>query len=276
MVAAVTAYDSQTVFNIVSESSPLVTVPQLGSLVVYSVPSPTGNVSQAQFITVNETSAAAYASQVQAIVLYRGRVDNHKIRVWSFSLDGHDFYVVTLGETVTLVYDLTTDSWAEWSTTGYEVWRAHRGINWITMGADTFDDAGAQSNVVAGDNAYGLLWTLNPEVGHDENPETGEVELFNRKVIGGVQQKLRETHPIGGAYVLASAGTPELTGANITLRTSDDMGNTWDSHGTVTVEINNFSQEFAWRSLGLIRAPGKLFEITDTGAVVRIDSLDIR
>lgn len=276
MVAAVTAYDSQTSFSVVAESSPLATMSQLNSLVVYNYPADTGYLSQTSFVTVAESNPIAYVSQLQAIVVYRGRVDNHSVRVWTFSLDGHDFYVVTLGEEVTLVYDLSTDSWSEWSTTGYDVWRAHKGINWISMGQETYQDQGSQSNVVAGDNNYGLLWTLNPEVGYDEDPETGEEVVINRKVVGGVQQKLRETIRVNGAYLLACSGSPQLSGASVTLRTSDDMGNTWANHGTVTAEVNNFTQEFAWRSLGLIRAPGRLFEITDNGATVRIDSLDIR
>jgi hypothetical protein len=50
--------------------------------------------------------------------------------------------------------------------------------------------------------------------------------------------------------------------------------------GSITVRLtvtpSDYSQEFAWRSLGLIRAPGRMFELSDNGAAVRIDGLDIR
>lgn len=276
MVSAVTGKDGQTFVSIVGESSPAVKVSMLFPVVIYNYPSDYEYTSQVFVNVVAESRATAYDSQSFVVVVYRGRVENHMVRVWAFSLDGHDFYVITLGENTTFVYDLTTGQWSEWATTGYDVWRAHKGINWLGMGADTYGDSAAQSNVVAGDNNYGLLWTLNPEVGYDENPETGVAESFNRKVIGGVQQKMRETSPIGAAYLLCSAGSPQLTGSSFTLRSSDDGGKSWANHGTIDVTVGDYRQEYVWRSLGLIKQPGKLFEITDSGASVRIDSLDIR
>jgi len=45
--------------------------------------------------------------------------------------------------------------------------------------------------------------------------------------------------------------------------------------GAITVEPGNYFQEFAWRSLGKIGAPGRLFQLVDYGAFARIDELDI-
>lgn len=144
------------------------------------------------------------------------------------------------------------------------------------MGKVSFSQ-GANTKIVMGDDVFGLLWTLDPNQGYDEAPRVDlEDQEFTRQVVGGMPMRMRETQKVGAAYLTADMGTPQLTGANITLRTSDDYGKTWNDHGTITVEPDNYNQEFVWRSLGLIKHPGRMFEITDNGASVRIDGLDIR
>ena len=76
-------------------------------------------------------------------------------------------------------------------------------------------------------------------------------------------------------FLNVSLGAPTVTGAAITLRTSDDGGHSFYSHGDVTITPANYSQEIAWRGLGLIRAMGRVFEITDRGAAVRINAADM-
>jgi hypothetical protein len=144
------------------------------------------------------------------------------------------------------------------------------------MGANAFT-AGATSNVLAGDDNYGLLWAVEPERGYDESPRPDLADLgFTRRAIGGVPIRLRNTMQIGAVYLTMNLGDPQFLGAGVTLRTSADSGNTWVDHGTLTVTPNDYNQEFAWRSLGLVRAPGRIFELTDNGAAARIDGLDIR
>lgn len=217
-------------------------------------------------------------TQLAVLAAVRGRVENHKIRAWTFSLDGHDFYVLRLDDTESLVMDMSTGQWAKWSSPEEDFWRAWNGMNWLGMSRDTFL-SGAQSQIVAGDDTYGLLWTIDPDLGYDHNPrygEDGDPHAFDRTVIGGVAVRLRETQKVGAAYLVASVGSPQITGAGITLRTSDDYGKTWTSHGTVTITPSDYSQELVWRSIGLMKAPGRIFELSDSGATVRIDSLDIR
>lgn len=275
MVSAVTGSDGQTFVSIVGESSPAVKVSLLTPVVVYNYPADYDYTSQAYTVAVAESQAQVYDSQSFVVVVYRGRLENYNVRTWTFNLDGHEFYCITLGETSTLVYDLTTEQWAEWSTPGYDVWRAHRGCNWVSLSTESYS-SGANSTVVAGDNNYGRLWFVDPTIGYDEDVVTGENTPFARKVIAGVKGSMRQTQQVGAVYLTASMATPQLTGASITLRTSDDAGNNWTDHGTITVEPGNYDQEFSWRSLGAIRRPGRLFEITDDGASVRIDSLDMR
>ena len=201
--------------------------------------------------------------------------NSYRVRAFPFSLDGHDYYVLHLGQQSTVVYDLTTGQWAEWGSPDLPYWRLNYGFNWLSMPGSAYT-SGNTSNALCGDFLNGQLWTLKPEQGYDEDLMTGEAIPFTRRVVGGVPMRLRETQKVGAAYVTASIGVPSLTGAEITLRTSDDNGYTWTDHGTITATADDYDQEYVWRSLGLIKAPGRIFEITDTGATVRIDGLDIR
>lgn len=216
------------------------------------------------------------ATQAFVFAAVRGRIEDRRMRAWGCRLDGHDFYILRLDETETVVYDLTTGQWTKWESPERIFLRTAVGMNWDGMTTATFS-GGANSTIVAGDDTFGLLWTLDPTIGFDNNPSDSDVEMaFTRTVVGGVPMRLRDTQQVGAVYVTASLGNPQLSGADITLRTSDDSGNTWQDHGTITINPGDYEQELVWRSLGLIRAPGRIFEISDNGASVRIDGLDMR
>lgn len=243
---------------------------------VYNIPTVGLRASQGLVTTVTKTTNTIRSSQAVVTSVVKGRIDNRKIRCWPFSQDGHDYYVLRLGDTRTLVYDLTTDCWAHWSDPDTEYWRPQCGMNWLDMDNPSFTIDGMTSNAICGDDNFGLIWCIVPEQGYDEPPRTDlEDAAFPRKIVGGLPQRLRETTPVGAVYLTMNLGEPQFTGAGVTLRTSDDNGQNWTNHGTITITPGDYSQEFVWRSLGLIRAPGRIFEISDNG-VDRIDSLDMR
>jgi hypothetical protein len=70
-------------------------------------------------------------------------------------------------------------------------------------------------------------------------------------------------------------GDPAYTDAGVMLEISDDAGVTFDDMGTVTVTAGDTSPELSWYSLGQITAPGRLFRITDDGAIARIDGMEM-
>ena len=194
-----------------------------------------------------------------------------QIVAFSVSLDGHEFYVLRLGERETLVYDLTTNTWASWDSPGRSVWRANSGTNWIGV-LGSGDMGTMATNIVLGDDGFGTLWTLDPEAGYDEGPFDGDNnENFTRTVTGGIPIRGRPSPRCNAVDLTASVGDPGMTDTAIQLRYSDDNGRTWFSAGTVIVRPNVFSTELRWRSLGLMKAPGRIFEVIDTGATVRID-----
>ena len=199
-----------------------------------------------------------------------------KLKAWTFSLDGHDMYVLRLGDDSTIVYDLTTQKWAQWDSFNRPVWRGGVGMIWLGMNRAGYT-AGAGSNIVVGDDTYGLLWTLDPTSGLDASPTNGaDPEQFPRAVIGGIPMRGRISPRNNSVFLTASVGDPDFTGATVKLEISDDNGRTFEDCGDITLEAGNYFTELEWRSLGLIRAPGRVFRFTDTGAAVRIDGADAR
>jgi hypothetical protein len=214
-------------------------------------------------------------SQTKVMAVIRGRIANPRLRAWTFSLDGHDFYVLRLGDESTLVYDVYSEQWMDWSTADEEFWRVNTGMNWSGAVGLT-EDYG--SNVVVGDDTYGLLWFLDPEQPYDEDPDSSAPEqenYFERVVMGQFAVRGREAVPCYAAFLTTDMGDPAYTGAGVTLYTSDDSGETFLDHGLVTVTAGQESPQLLWTSLGQITAPGRLFKIVDDGAVARIDGLEM-
>lgn len=194
------------------------------------------------------------------------------LRCWEFSLDGHDFYVLRLGPSETLVYDLTTGQWSSWKSPELDYLRAHVGQNWVGM-TDTLRSF--ETDVVAGDDTEGILWILDPTSGLDDNITAGSA-AFRCVVNGGVPFNGRDAKACSGVEVVVALGDPTIADAYIQLRTSDDLGNTWIDHGIQTLTTDSFDQVVEWYSLGLMQQPGRIFEFSDSGATVRIGRADLR
>ena len=241
-------------------------------------PTPEARVSQA-FANVVVGGAAPQSSVAQAFVnvVALGETGSRRVRAFSFSLDGHDFYVLHLGRFDTLVFDLSTGQWFDWRSTDRNLWRAVHGINWIGIGAGSLDIADHNANVVAGDDEFGLLWFLDPEQGFDDDPIDGSEVAFERIVTGGVPIRRRDTVRCNEVYLSAVKGEFDISleAPFVRLQTSDDADRSYQNQGSVSVVSGDFEQEFAWRSLGLIGAPGRTFEITDN-CLARIDNLEMR
>lgn len=199
--------------------------------------------------------------------------DDVRHRVWGFSLDGHKYVVFRLGPSASLIFDRTTRTWSEWESPGRDNWRAHVGWNWVGMSADSFATPG--TDVVAGDDASGVLFRLDPEYGRDDRSTTAS-DYFTRAAIGLVTLDGRETAPCGAVTLSLSLGHPSQSGAYISLLTSDDQGQTWLDHGSKLVSSADYSTVIEWRGLGLMRAPGRVFKFSDNGACVRLSAADMR
>jgi len=177
-------------------------------------------------------------------------------KAWIFTLDGHTFYVLNRVEGKTLVYDMTTGQWQRWFT-GYRPFRnMFRGIMW-------------KGRVIAADRLNAKVWELDPYSELDE-----EITDIQRAVSGFLAIRGKERYRQGSMRVTASVGFPNLAGSQLQMRFSDDGGNTWVGPFNIEIEDGELNQEIKYRSLGAMRAPGRIWEFYDVGGLLRIDGVD--
>jgi hypothetical protein len=244
-------------------------------MVAYNIPADYINAAQAGAWAAFRQSSTMRATNTGVLAVARGTIDNPKLKAWTFTLDGHDFFVLKLGTgRKTLVYDLSTGQWSHWSSNSQEHWRASEGMNWVSSGSNPNDYG---SNVVVGDDSYGLLWILDPEYGIDQGLLSSLDDVtFPRVATGQATAKSRQFIPVYNVTLEASRGQPALTANTVTLSYSDDQGNSYvTADQDITVVAGDYAQEYRWLSLGHMKAPGRLFKIEDNGAFARIDALDV-
>ncbi len=220
-------------------------------------------------------AAVFYGNRVQVVQAYvlaaiRGRVYDPRIRAWTFTLDGHDYYVLRLGTASTLVYDTNSEQWYIWGSRDSDLWSAYNGINWV--------GAGYSSNVIVGDDINGSIYQLDPDYDFDDDRLVGNENprQFLRQITGQIIKRGYDAAPCFEVQLLGSIGDMANTDLTaVTLATSDDSGHTYDDQGTVTLDNADYTARASWLSLGSIVAPGRLFRISDYGALKRIDSLEM-
>jgi hypothetical protein len=214
------------------------------------------------------------AAQAYVLVAARGRVADPRVRAWTFTLDGHDYYVLKLGNIETLVFDEHSQEWYSWGSGDGAIWRAYHGTNWVG-GRKFAQEFG--SNVVVGDDGNGALYFLNTELVDDDDALYG-VDVprpFTREATGQIFLEMGySSTPCYGVQLFGSIGQSD-SDLTVTLSVSDDRGITFRDVETKTLVATDYNARVNWQSLGSMRAPGRLFRITDTGALIRIDSLEM-
>jgi len=235
------------------------------------------------------------------------------IRGWSLYVNDHVFYVLNLGtQNETFAFDITTETWTTWSNITNPLFpdlpntilRQHGGKMVTTPNA---------TKMLVIDIASGIIWTVSEDYKYDDLTST-EYEPIKCIVTAGLPQRMRESSPCNEVYLTGAMGNPSVYRLDtyivtenedfivdsarrafismtsyipdvfddhpeyfsILLEYSDDNGRTWVSAGGFPVNFQDYTQEIAWRSLGQINAPGRLFRVTDYNLLPRIDGLDIR
>lgn len=244
-------------------AKPPVAISQAAGLVVYAPPSTklTRTSQAAALVPYSiEEAAVPRTSQVAALIVYKvSQPTESRTRAWTFTLDGHTFYVLDLGEEGTFLYDGVTNQWCRFITDGYSGWNMRNGTQW------------QQDRVVAGDTLYGYVWELNPNAVLDEGWRD-----IQHVVTGGVQLRSRVYIACDALRLQASVGQlDEVNGTTMQMQFSDDQGKTWSDTYVVELTEGDFQQEIAYRSLGSFMAPGRIFQITDVGGTIRIDGADV-
>ena len=209
-------------------------------------------------------------------VVCRGRPELAYVRAWTFTLDGHDYYVLQLQE-ITLVYDLHSQQWYNWGTLDRDLWRAQTGIDWnANVGKITGGTLGSTS-VIVGDYAEGSLYFLNTALSEDTGPQPGDAFLpYKRTVYGQIPLRGHNYVACDGVELTGSLGETSGVGdQTVTLSYSDNVGHTFVNAGPITVTPGQYSFVLQWPSLGSFKGPGRLFKIDDWGVLARIDSIDM-
>lgn len=235
---------------------------QMAVLVAYAPPPARyARVAQlgALLVKGGSPNVVAECAQIALLVAYATGVPNQsRTRAWTFTLDGHIFYVLNLGPEGTWVYDKTTQQWSKWCTAGTGQWNMNNGTMWGT------------NRIVGGDSINGYVWEMNPAAIFDDGWRD-----IDHVVTGGLVSRTRVYHSVDDLRLSCSVGQiDEVAGATMSMAYSDDQGKTWSDEFPLNLMLGDFSDEIVWRSLGSFNAPGRIFRISDVGGLVRIDGCD--
>jgi len=262
------------VFSLVDlDGAASVEVSQSGVFALGAFPAEEVHSTNTGLFVLGEAETVVRISSSLVLALAAGRIQDPSVRVWTFTLDGHDFYVIHLGVDETLIYDLSTELWYKWESSEEGPWSAFQGINW-TAGNKFSSEYG--SNVLAGSDANGSLYFLDPDSDLDDAAGTETQIPFTRTITSSLpmrgfdRQRVYEVQLVGTTGELTDTS---LTG--ITLSYSDDRGDNYVDVGTITIPSGDYEARATWRSLGSFSQPGRLFQIQDNGALRRIDSLTV-
>lgn len=279
MVAAIAQQNSEArIFNVTSQTANAERLSGSRIFSVYNIPAQAQRIAQARIYAIDNYRGPQQISQARVLAVVSGRVADPLVRAWTFTLDGHDFYVLRLGDETTLLYDVYAEQWVEWTSKDLLFWRLRTGFSWA--GAQSLADTYG-STIVAGDDTFGLLWFLDPDQPYDEHPNADNniQQLdFERIVTGQVIASGRAQIP---CYVIFVDGDNfGLTGTEftpgVTLEYSDDQGRNFVQAETLpSLADPSENNPYAWYSLGQISSPGRIFRVRDNGVLARIDSMDM-
>lgn len=178
--------------------------------------------------------------------------DRTSLRAWFFRLDGHRFYILSLGALGTRVCDLSTKLWHPWTSDGYDYWRADMGC---ALG----------DRVVTMDRLSPAIWQVNPDAfGDVSDPITC---LFTAYAPVGEGEVSCDNLEIDAAVGGADPGDDP----KVSMRYSDDERHTWSPWRERSLgERGRYGTTLRWNQLGTIRAPkGRHFEFRCTDGIRR-------
>lgn len=209
--------------------------------------------------TVQDPEHVTKTSQFPTLAVYNvGSTEDFRLRAWGFTMDGHRFYVLHIGEQGTFVYDFVTQQWSEWKTEGYTTgWNAHLGLNWA-----------ATDLIVAADKETSDMWIIDAETFRDAGYKD-----ITRVVTAIIPQTGWSWRSHDSLQLIMSLGVPSATPGTVTMTFSDDQGKTFNTYADASITINplDYTQEIDWSSLGSFKTPGRIINITDLGGMGRID-----
>lgn len=265
---------SQGAIRSVTEGSSVSFVSQSAIRSVLSYAAEGGLISQSALRSVDVPDTNSLLSQGLVRVVWGGAIEDPSIRAWTYSMDGHDFYILRLGETETLVYDTLSEEWYTWGSGDSPLWLVRTGHNWL--GGDLLSNVYG-SNVLVGDDTTGNLFFLNPDQAYDASRVMdGDPTYFRRRISAQAPLRGYSRVPCYGVELFGSIGVDATTSPfdTVTLEYSDDGGSTYVIAAAIAAPDGEDTRLF-WRSLGSMKNPGRIFRVTDNGALRRIDAMEM-
>ena len=185
-------------------------------------------------------------------------VDPTHIRAGMCVYEQRRLYILTLGQSGTLVYDFSTKFWTRWSSKDRNGFRGHLICQ---VGPDIFS-----ADVQGG---TGIIWRLDPDARADNGDE---IECLLTAYLPLTEGRFA----IGNAVLHCKQGAAPLTGQGssplVGLRWSDDGGHAWSNwHYASTGARGKYDVPPRWNRLGQVKSPyGRLFQIRQSDPVERV------
>lgn len=168
---------------------------------------------------------------------------------FTYTAAGHDFYVLTIPNNKTWVFDMTTKVWHERKTDGLKIWLP-----------DSL--AAAFNKNIVGGSDDGVLYELNADYYFDGNNKIIEREIIFPPVFMEDNRLVMDK-----VYMDLTVAPTDNLSANpqIMLMWSDDGGNTWSSeHWRSFGKTGTYKTRVIWRSLGQTRQRIYKLRVTDS------------
>lgn len=167
------------------------------------------------------------------------------IRAWTFVLQGHEFYVLRLGDSATYVFDTVTKLWGRWASKGVDYWALHMGGN-------------ASGRMLAVDSRTGYVYRLSADLYSDDGDE------IIRRLSAFVPVKERNPD-CNSIYLECSKGQGLQEGQGsdplASVRWSDDDGKTWSSWREVGLgAAGDYTTPVIAHRCGTMQRPGRYIQ----------------
>lgn len=161
----------------------------------------------------------------------------------TFAIDGHTFYLLTIGALATLVYDVENQNWTHWSTFGR-----------LTLRANCAAQNGAQ--IICGDDTNESLWFVDPTKSNDNGV------IIERLVYGGVAVVGKAQRCDVVRLFCQTGWAPDInTDPVVELNWFDDQTGLFDGPWMAASagRQGEYNIIVEWRQLGAMYAPGRIF-----------------
>jgi hypothetical protein len=166
-------------------------------------------------------------------------LDTPVFQAWAYTADGHSYFVLTIDQQGTFLFDVSTGSWLLWRSAGRPSWLLTYGATLnasLTIGGNLQDQA---------------LYAVDPSIGTDLG---GAIDCI---LTGGVPV-LGPSQRLDSLTVMTNAGQGGTLANPVTidLYISNDQGQTFSGPFTKTNgNPGDFAAVPAWRMMGQMKQP---------------------